>query len=79
MRSSRLLGDRTDVHDMAGTFEMAWWSRRGTGRHSAIPDPSRSRAKAMEDATQNLKDSIKERPKIDKLAALVRQEFGARS
>jgi predicted heme/steroid binding protein len=68
-----------DVHDMAGTVEMAWWPKRRPGRHTAGPDGGHPITQAMERAAQDLRESIKERPKIDKLAELVRQEFGVRS
>lgn len=67
-----------DARDMAGTAEMAWWPKRRQGRHVAGSGESHPITQAMERAAQTLKESIEERPKIDKLAAAVRQEFGVR-
>jgi hypothetical protein len=67
------------AQDMAGKVEMGWWPRRRRGRHAADSTPRHPMTQRMADAAQALRESIEERPKIDKLAEAVRREFGARS
>jgi hypothetical protein len=56
---------------------MAWWPKRKRGRHTAEPT-GHPITVAMEKAASDLRESIMERPDIDRLAALVRREFGVR-
>jgi len=67
-----------DAHDTVGTFEMAWWPRKKRGRHSMAPDPGHPATQAINKAADDLKDSIKDRPEVDRLVQLVQREFGAR-
>jgi hypothetical protein len=42
------------------------------------PDPGHPATQAINKAADDLKDSIKDRPEVDRLVQLVQREFGAR-
>lgn len=57
---------------------MAWWPKRIKGRHAAGPGEGHPDVSPLDRVTADLKESIMRRPEVDRLAALVRKEFGAR-